>query len=101
MCIRDSYDTYALATSTGKAVVRGGGDKWFFVTVDYTFGHDFQAQAEDAVASEGGETVGSVLVPLNASDYSSALIQAQSSDANVIAFATAGADTSNAIKQAA
>ena len=95
------YDTYALATSTGKAVVRGGGDKWFFVTVDYTFGHDFQAQAEDAVASEGGETVGSVLVPLNASDYSSALIQAQSSDANVIAFATAGADTSNAIKQAA
>ena len=95
------YDTYALATSTGKAVVRGGGDKWFFVTVDYTFGHDFQAQAEDAVASEGGETVGSVLVPLNASDYSSALILAQSSDANVIAFATAGADTSNAIKQAA
>ncbi|MEQ8257635.1 MAG: ABC transporter substrate-binding protein [Roseovarius sp.] len=95
------YDTYALATSTGKAVVRGGGDKWFFVTVDYTFGHDFQAQAEDAVASEGGETIGSVLVPLNAGDYSSALIQAQSSDANVIAFATAGADTSNAIKQAA
>lgn len=95
------YDTYALANSTGRAIVEEGRKKWFFVTVDYTFGHDFQRETTDAVVAAGGEVVGSVLVPLNAPDYSSYLMQALASDADVVAFATAGADTSNAIKQAA
>ncbi|MCD1265409.1 ABC transporter permease [Shinella sumterensis] len=94
------YDTEALARSTGTAVVQEGGKKWFFVTVDYTFGHDFEKQTAAAVKAAGGEVIGSVKVPLNAPDYSSYILQAQAANPDVIAFATAGADTSNAIKQA-
>lgn len=95
------YDTEALARSTGKAVVEEGGKKWYFVTVDYTFGHDFEKQTTDAVTAAGGEVIGSVKVPLNAPDYSSYILQAQAANPDVVAFATAGADTSNAIKQSA
>ncbi|WP_107676284.1 ABC transporter substrate-binding protein [Agrobacterium sp. LAD9] len=94
------YDTEALARSTGRAVVQEGGKKWYFVTVDYTFGHDFEKQTSAAVTAAGGEVIGSVKVPLNAPDYSSYILQAQAANPDVVAFATAGADTSNAIKQA-
>jgi len=94
------YDTDALARSTGKAVVDAGGKSWFFVTVDYTFGHDFERETRKSVTEAGGTVLGSVKVPLNAMDYASYLLQAQSANPDVIAFATAGADTSNAIKQA-
>ncbi|MFG1404305.1 ABC transporter substrate-binding protein [Xanthobacter sediminis] len=94
------YDTYALANSTAKAVVERGGKNWYFVTVDYAFGHDFERDAANTVKASGGKVLGSVRVPLGALDYSSFLLQAQSSGADVIAFATAGADTANAIKQA-
>ncbi len=94
------YDTYALAHSTAKAVVEAGGKNWYFVTVDYAFGHDFERDAAATVKATGGKVLGSVRVPLNAMDYSSFLLQAQGSGADVIAFATAGADTANAIKQA-
>jgi branched-chain amino acid transport system substrate-binding protein len=94
------YDTDALARSTGKAVVGEGGKNWYFVTVDYTFGHDFERETAKAVTGAGGKVLGSVKVPLNAMDYSSFLLQAQASKADVIGFATAGADTSNSIKQA-
>lgn len=94
------YDTEALARSTGRAVVQEGGKKWYFVTVDYTFGHDFERQTAAAVTAAGGEVLGSVRVPLNAPDYSSYILQAQAANPDVVAFATAGADTSNAIKQA-
>lgn len=94
------YDTDALARSTGSAVVSQGGKSWYFVTVDYTFGHDFQRETAKAVEAAGGKVLGSVKVPINAMDYSSFLLQAQSAKPDVIAFATAGADTSNAIKQA-
>lgn len=94
------YDTDALARSTGKAVVNEGGKSWYFVTVDYTFGHDFERETAKAVEAAGGKVLGSVKVPINAMDYSSFLLQAQSSKPDVIAFATAGADTSNSIKQA-
>lgn len=95
------YDTYALARSTADAVLKDGGKSWYFVTVDYSFGHDFQRDTTAAVTTGGGTVVGSSAVPLNASDYSSAVSQALASKASVVAFATAGADTSNAIKQAA
>jgi len=94
------YDTDALARSTGKAVVDAGGKSWYFVTVDYTFGHDFERETSKSVTAAGGKVLGSVKVPLNAFDYASYLLQAQSASPDVVAFATAGADTSNAIKQA-
>lgn len=94
------YDTYALARSTGKAVLKSGGDSWFFVTVDYTFGHDFERDTMQVVKAGGGKVVGSVRVPINASDYSSAVTQALASKAKVVAFSTAGADTANSIKTA-
>ncbi|MFC7411340.1 ABC transporter substrate-binding protein [Hydrogenophaga atypica] len=94
------YDTYALARSTAKAVLKNGGDSWYFVTVDYTFGHDFERDAMEAVKAGGGKVAGSVRVPLNASDYSSAVTQALASKSKVVAFSTAGADTANSIKQA-
>ena len=94
------YDTDALARSTGKAVVDAGGKSWYFVTVDYTFGHDFERETSKSVMAAGGKVLGSVKVPLNAFDYASYLLQAQSASPDVVAFATAGADTSNAIKQA-
>lgn len=94
------YDTDALARSTGTAVVGQGAKSWYFLTVDYTFGHDFERETTKAVTAAGGKVLGSVRVPLNAMDYSSFLLQAQASKPDVIAFATAGADTSNSIKQA-
>lgn len=94
------YDTYALAQSTAKAVLKEGGKSWYFITVDYTFGKDFERDTTTAIKAGGGTVLGSSKVPLNASDYSSALTQALASKAQVVAFATAGADTSNAIKQA-
>ncbi|TCS37371.1 amino acid/amide ABC transporter substrate-binding protein (HAAT family) [Paucimonas lemoignei] len=94
------YDTYALARSTGKAVLKSGGDSWYFITVDYTFGHDFERDTMAVVKAGGGKVLGSVRVPLNAPDYSSPVTQALASKAKVVAFSTAGADTANSIKTA-
>lgn len=96
-----AYDTHALAVGTGGALVKQGGKKWFFLTADYAFGYSLEQQTTDLVKANGGEVVGSVRHPLSNADYSSFLLQAQSSGANVIGLANAGADTQNAIKQAA
>lgn len=93
------YDTYALAQGA-KAVTKGGGDTWFFLTADYAFGTSLQADASTAVAAAGGKVLGAVRHPLNASDFSSFLLQAQSSKAKVVGLANAGGDTINAIKAA-
>jgi branched-chain amino acid transport system substrate-binding protein len=95
------YDTYSLAHASGAAVVKGGGDTWFFVTADYAFGHSMQKDAAAVIQTSGGKVVGNVLAPVNTSDYGSFLLQAQSSRSKVIALATGGNDTVNAIKQAA
>ena len=95
-----AYDTYALANGTGKAVVKAGGDTWFFLTADYAFGHALQRDTTAVVEANGGKVVGSVNVPLNTPDFSSFLLQAQSSKAKIIGLANAGGDTSNSIKQA-
>jgi branched-chain amino acid transport system substrate-binding protein len=94
------YDTYATGDTTGKAVVRSGGKTWFFITADYAFGHSLQQDTSNAVKSAGGQVVGAVTHPLNAPDFSSYLLQAQSSKAQVIGLANAGGDTVNAIKTA-
>jgi branched-chain amino acid transport system substrate-binding protein len=95
------YDTYALANGTASAVMsRGGGDSWFFLTADYAFGHSLEQDTAAVVKKKGGKVVGSVRAPLNSSDFSSFLLQAQSSKAEVIGLANAGADTINAIKTA-
>jgi branched-chain amino acid transport system substrate-binding protein len=96
-----TYDTYALAHVTGKAVAQQGGDSWFFITADYAFGHQLQDDTAAVVKAAGGQVLGSVNVPLNNSDFSSFLLQAQQSKAKVIGLANAGADTVNSIKQAA
>ena len=96
-----AYDTYALATGTARAMVKQGGTSWFFVTVDYAFGASMEKDAMEVINSAGGKIVGSVKHPLNASDFSSFLLQAQASNAKVIALASAGGDTINAIKTAA
>ena len=96
-----AYDTHALAVGTGGALVQNGGNKWFFLTADYAFGYSLEAETSKFVKSKGGQVVGSVRHPLSATDYSSFLLQAQSSGANVIGMANAGLDTANAIKQAA
>jgi branched-chain amino acid transport system substrate-binding protein len=96
-----TYDTYMLANGTGKALTKVGGDTWFFLTVDYAFGHALERDTTSAVAANGGKVAGSVKHPLNTSDFSSFLLQAQSSKAKVIGLANAGGDTSNSIKQAA
>jgi branched-chain amino acid transport system substrate-binding protein len=95
-----TYDTYALANGTGKAVVKAGGDTWFFLTADYAFGHALQNDTTAVVQANGGTVVGSVNVPLNTPDFSSYLLQAQSSKAKIIGLANAGGDTTNSIKQA-
>src|SRR5271167_2731688 len=95
-----TYDTYALAHSTGQAVVKAGGDTWFFLTADYAFGHALQRDTSAVVEANGGKIVGSVNVPLNTPDFSSFLLQAQSSKAKIIGLANAGGDTTNSIKQA-
>lgn len=94
-------DTYALANATGKAVTKNGGKSWFFITVDYSFGHAMERDAAAAVEATGGKVVGTVRHPLGAADLSSFLLQAQASKAEVIGLANVGKDTSNAVKQAA
>src|SRR5262245_32559929 len=96
-----TYDNYALAHGTGAAVVKAGYDTWFFLTADYAFGHDLEQATTAVIRAGGGKVLGSVRVPLNTLDFSSALLQAQSSKAKVVGLANAGADTTNSIKQAA
>ena len=94
------YDSYALTTSLAKSIVAAGNDSWFFITVDYAFGHSMEADATAAVEAAGGKVLGSVRHPLNTSDFSSYLLQAQASGAKVVAFANGGGDMVNAVKQA-
>ena len=94
------YDSYALTTSLARSVVAEGRDTWFFLTVDYAFGHSLEADATSAVLAAGGRVLGSVRHPLNTSDFSSYLLQAQASGAKVVALANGGGDMVNAIKQA-
>lgn len=96
-----TYDTYALAKGTALATVKQGYNSWFFITADYAFGHDLEKNASAVVDANGGKVLGSVRAPLNTNDFSSFLLQAQNSKAKVIGLANAGADTVNAIKQAA
>jgi branched-chain amino acid transport system substrate-binding protein len=93
-------DTFALAHSTASALTKAGGDTWFFITVDYAFGHALERDGRRFVAEAGGKVLGAVQHPLNTSDFSSYLLAAQASGARVIAFANAGTDAQNAIKQA-
>jgi len=94
------YDSYALTTSLAKAIVAEGRDTWFFITVDYAFGHSLEADATSAVKAAGGKVLGSVRHPLNTADFGSYLLQAQASGAKVVAFANGGGDMVNATKQA-
>ena len=96
-----TYDTWALANGTGNAIVKTGGDSWFFLTADYAFGHSLERDTEAVVLKNGGKVLGKVRHPLNNSDFSSFLLQAQASKAKIIGLANAGGDTTNAIKQAA
>jgi branched-chain amino acid transport system substrate-binding protein len=96
-----TYDTYALAHGTGGAMVKQGGDSWFFLTADYAFGHALERDTMEVVKQAGGKVLGAVRHPLNSSDFSSFLLQAQGSKAKVIGLANAGGDTVNSIKQAA
>ena len=95
------YDTWNLANGTGKAVVKTGGNTWFFLTADYAFGQALERDTSAVVEANGGKVVGKVRVPINTSDFSSFLLQAQASRAKVIGLANAGGDTINSIKQAA
>ena len=95
-----TYNTHTLARSTAKALLGQGGNEWFFLTADYAFGHAFEADASAVVKASGGKVVGSVRHPFNTSDFSSFLLQAQSSGANVLALANASGDTSNSLMQA-
>ena len=96
-----TYDTWMLANGTGSAMVKTGGDTWFFLTADYAFGHALERDTTAALTKAGGKVVGGVKVPLNTNDFSSFLLQAQSSKAKVIGLANAGGDTINSIKQSA
>jgi branched-chain amino acid transport system substrate-binding protein len=96
-----TYDTWMLANGTGKAVVKSGGDTWFFLTSDYAFGHALERDTSAVVEANGGKVLGKVRHPINNNDFSSFLLQAQASKAKVIGLANAGGDTINAIKQAA
>jgi branched-chain amino acid transport system substrate-binding protein len=95
-----TYDTYALANGTGGAMVEQGGDTWFFITADYAFGQSLEAETTAVVEAAGGEVVGAVRHPFPGNDFSSYLLQAQSSGAKVIGMANAGGDTINTVKQA-
>src|SRR5258707_673196 len=88
-------------SGTGGALVESGGDTWFFLTADYAFGYALEKDTSDIVKAKGGKVVGSVRIPLNSSDFSSFLLQAQSSKAKIVGLANAGLDTTNSIKQAA
>ena len=96
-----TYDTWALANGTGNAIVKTGGDSWFFLTADYAFGHALERDTEAVVTKNGGKVLGKVRHPLNNADFSSFLLQAQASKAKIIGLANAGGDTTNSIKQAA
>jgi branched-chain amino acid transport system substrate-binding protein len=96
-----TYDTWALANGTGNAIIKTGGDTWFFLTADYAFGHALERDTEAVVLAAGGKVLGKVRHPLNTPDFSSFLLQAQASKAKIIGLANAGGDTTNTIKQAA
>jgi branched-chain amino acid transport system substrate-binding protein len=96
-----TYDTWMLANGTGKAIVKTGGDTWFFLTADYAFGAALERDTKAAVEKAGGKVLGAVRHPLNTNDFSSFLLQAQASKAKIIGLANAGGDTINAIKQGA
>src|SRR5436853_5060674 len=96
-----TYDTWMLANGTGNAIVRTGGDSWYFITADYAFGLALERDTEAVVLKHGGKVLGKVRHPLNAQDFSSFLLQAQASKAKIIGLANAGGDTTNSIKQAA
>jgi branched-chain amino acid transport system substrate-binding protein len=95
-----TYDTYSNAHTVGSAIVKNGGDTWFFLTADYVFGHSIERDTGDVVKAAGGKVLGSVKHPLNTADFSSFLLQAQASKAKIIGLANGGGDTINAIKQA-
>ena len=96
-----TYDTWMLANGTGGAIVKTGGDSWFFLTADYAFGHALERDTEAVVLKNGGKVLGKVRHPLNTQDFSSFLLQAQASKAKIVGLANAGGDTTNSIKQAA
>ncbi|MBM3376063.1 MAG: ABC transporter substrate-binding protein [Betaproteobacteria bacterium] len=96
-----AYDTWMLANGTGNAIVKTGGDSWFFLTADYAFGHALERDTEAVVLKNGGKVLGKVRHPLNNQDFSSFLLQAQASKAKIVGLANAGGDTTNSIKQAA
>src|SRR6185436_4446319 len=98
--IHYAYDTYALANGTGKAIVKQGGDTWYFLTADYAFGHSLESDTANVVKANNGKVLGQVRHPLNAADFSSFLLQAQTSKAKIIGLANAGGDTINSIKAA-
>ena len=95
------YDTYALASGTGQAMTKAGGDSWFFITADYAFGHALERDTMAAVKANGGKVLGAVRAPLGTADFSSFLVQAKASGAKVIGLANAGTDAQNCVKQAA
>src|SRR5690606_19009142 len=96
-----TYDTYALANGTSAAITKQGGDSWFFLTADYSFGHALQSDASAVIQKLGGKVLGAARAPLHTTDMSSYLFQAQSSGAKIIGLANGGADTITSIKQAA
>ncbi len=98
--IHYAYNVYSLAAGTGRAIVKKGGDTWFFITADYVFGHSLQDNTTEVVDNSGGKVVGSVAVPQGTPDFSSYLLKAKASGAEVLALAVAGSDAVNAIKQA-
>jgi branched-chain amino acid transport system substrate-binding protein len=95
-----TYDTWMLANGTGSAIVKSGGDSWFFITADYAFGHALERDTEAVVLKNGGKVLGKVRHPFPGSDFSSFLLQAQASKAKIVGLANAGGDTINSIKQA-
>ncbi len=94
-----TYDNYAMPRATAMATMKEGGDSWFFITADYAFGHSMEASTRAVVESNGGKVVGAVRAPINTSDFSSFVMQAQASKAKVIGLANAGADMVNTMKQ--
>ncbi len=96
-----TYDTWMLANGTANAIMKTGGDSWYFLTADYAFGHALERDTEAVVTKMGGKILGKVRHPLNTQDFSSFLLQAQASKAKIVGLANAGGDTTNAIKQAA
>jgi branched-chain amino acid transport system substrate-binding protein len=95
-----TWDTYAMSHGTGETIVKRGGKDWFFITADYVFGQTLERDTAAVVTANGGKVLGSVKHPLNTSDFSSYLLQAQSSGAKIIGLANGGADTTNTVKQA-